>query len=148
MPNNTISASEIVRRYRTPDTARIFFEERRWMDGVECPTCDSKEITPRLKRRGYRCRDCRQDFTVKTGTIFEGSNITLDIWLLAMYQVISARKGVSSLQLSKELGVSQKTAWFMLHRIRRAYNKTTKPVGIVENAETYIGGLDKNKHFP
>ena len=117
------------------------------MDGVECPTCDSKEITPRLKRRGYRCRDCRQDFTVKTGTIFEGSNITLDIWLLAMYQVISAKKGVSILQLSKELGVSQKTAWFMLHRIRGAYNKTTKPVGIVENDETYIEGLDKNKNL-
>ena len=104
--------------------------------------------SPRTTENVHRCKDCRKDFTIRVGTIFHRSHIPLHKWLYAMYQVVTARKGISSLQLSKELDIDQKSAWFLLHRIHFACgNQTTKILsGIVKADETFLGGREHNKH--
>jgi len=102
------------------DTARTYLEARLWPNGAVCPTCAGQDrITPR--RKGfYRCNACQVDFTIRTGTIFERSHIPLHKWLYSMYLLVTARKGISSMQLAKEIGITQKSAWFMLGRLREA----------------------------
>ena len=120
--NQTVSTFEPL---DMPDAeaARLYLEKRRWQGSSSCPLCGASEnITSRTGKRAgyYRCHDCAGEFTVRTGTIFERSHVPLNKWVCAMYLVVTARKGVSSLQLSKEIGVTQKTAWFMLERLREA----------------------------
>ena len=147
MSKQTISTYEFVKKFPDEQAAFDYLESRRWKNEVACPFCDGERIT-RLKLKNYhQCKDCRQKFTVRTGTIFERSHIPLDKWLYAMYLPATARKGVSSLQLSKEIGITQKSAWFMLHRIREACGKDDKMLDeVVEVDETYIGGKERNKH--
>lgn len=146
MSKSTISTFELFQMFPDDDSARAYLEAQRWPDGAICPTCgETERIGPR--KGGFRCNACRRDFTVRTGTIFAESPIPLNKWLYAMYLLVTARKGISSLQLAKQIGVTQKTAWFMLARLREACgNDPTELAGIVEIDEAYIGGKEAVKH--
>ncbi len=148
MSKSTISTFQLFEMFPTAESARLFLESRIWSNGVTCPSCKGKENITTRKGGFYRCNPCQVDFTIRTGTIFERSHIPLHKWLYAMYLLVTARKGISSLQLAKEIGVTQKSAWFMLHRLREACGgpKLTKLKGIVELDECFIGGKERNKH--
>lgn len=147
MSRSTISTFQLFQMIPDAEVARVYLESRLWPDGVTCPTCaDKKRITTR-KGGFYRCNRCKTDFTVRTGTIFERSHVPLHKWVYAMYLVVTARKGISSMQLAKEIGVTQKSAWFVLQRLREACSgKIDKLSGLIEVDECYVGGLEKNKH--
>ena len=150
MSRSTISTFELFELFPNAESARVYLEKSRWNGKVVCPHCGCFErITIRRgKRLGYyRCRDCSEEFTVRTGTIFERSHVPLHKWIYAMYLVVTSRKGISSLQLGKEIGVRQATAWFMLGRLREACGDDIgKLSGTIEVDEVFVGGKEKNKH--
>ncbi len=121
----------------------------RWPEGVECPHCDAKEPYYLKTQKRWKCRKCRKQFSVKVGTIFEDSPVTLCKWLPALWLIVSAKNGVSSWELHRALGVTQKTAWFMLHRLRLAMRRNTirkLDGGPIDVDETYVGGQKRFMH--
>jgi hypothetical protein len=142
---------EALRYFADPDTCLAFMVEIRWPNGVTCPTCDSRDIRFLATRRLWECKTKhpKRQFSAKVGTIFEDSPIGLDKWFAAIWLIANAKNGISSYEIGRALGVTQKTAWFMMHRIRLAMRTGTfrKLSGQVEADETWIGGESANMHF-
>ena len=130
------------------DVATQFVASLRWPDGVRCPHCTSVDCSYVASRRIWQCKNCRKQFSVKVGSIFEDSPIPLSKWLPAMWMLVNCKNGVSSYEIARDLGVTQKTAWFMLHRLRMAIHSKSfdKMGGHVEVDETFIGGKARNMH--
>ena len=143
--------TEAVVYFQNPDNCLAWLVERRWKNGVTCPTCGSSNVSFLASRRLWQCktRHPLAQFSIKTGTILEDSPLGLSKWLPAMWLIASNRNGISSWELHRALGVTQKTAWFMLHRIRLAMQDIItggKLGGEVEVDETFIGGKARNMH--
>lgn len=140
---------EAIIYYANPDNALAFMVRLRWPNGVTCPRCGSSEHSFLSTRRIWKCKGCKKQFSVKVGTIFEDSPLGLDKWLTAIWLITNAKNGISSYELHRALGITQKSAWFVLHRVRLAMEMGSlekKFAGEVEADETFIGGLEKNKH--
>lgn len=148
---NFKSIIQLLDFFKDEQTAIEYYEQIRWGGNPVCPHCESEN--PYKTNRGYKCRnkECHKKFSVRVGTIFENSKIPFRVWFGAIYLATTSKKGISSVQLASQLGVTQKTAWFVLHRIREML-KDKAPTMLGENSpvesdETYIGGKEKNKHF-
>ena len=156
MSKSTISTFQLFALFPDEEAARQYLEGRLWHSGPVCPDCKSRDRVSALgvcatrKPGFYRCGKCEFDFTIRTNTIFERSKVPLHKWLYSMYLLVTARKGISSMQLAKEIGVTQKTAWFILGRLREACGGPDGPLdklrGEVEIDECFVGGLEGNKH--
>ena len=141
--------AQFFRRFPDDATAEAWFAESRWPDGPQCPHCGSERVQAKAshKTMPYRCRDCRKRFSVRTGTVMAESKLGYQTWALATYVLTTGLKGTSSLKLRRDLGVTQKTAWHLAHRIRETWDrKQTAFAGPVEADETFVGGREKNKH--
>jgi transposase-like protein len=139
---------ETVRYFTDQDVCVQFMASIRWPDGVTCPRCGHDKTSFVKTRRLWQCRGCRKQFTIKTGSVMEDSPIGLDKWLPAIWMIVNAKNGVSSYEIHRALGVTQKSAWFLLHRIRlsmqaRSFEKLS---GSVEADETFIGGKARFMH--
>jgi len=134
--------------FKDEQTCREYLEQQRWNGEPVCPFCNTKN--PYRTNRGFKCRnkECYKKFTVTVGTIYENSKVPLRTWFAAVYLCTSSKKGISSLQLHRQLGVTQKTAWFILHRIREMLRAKAPHMlkDVVEIDETLVGGKNKNRH--
>ncbi len=144
-----ISVFELSEMFPDEETARKWFESHIWPDGRHCPRCGSTRTHEASHAKmPYRCTDCRSYFSVKTGTALEASKIPLRKWVFAVYLETTSLKGVASMKLHRDIKVTQKTAWFMLHRLREAWMEAKDDpfTGPVEVDETYFGGRETTKH--
>ena len=158
MENQELNLATLVGVFADEESAILFLESKRWPNGPICPFCGSDRIyslkakteSVRPVRPGvHKCAVCRKQFTVRIGTVFEDSHIPLNKWLMAIHLMTSSKKGVSSLQLSRELGITPKSAWFLSHRIREAMTgKASKNLlqGTIEVDETYVGGKPRKEN--
>src|SRR5258708_4057298 len=149
IPETLIQA---IRYFSDPDVCLSFLVSLRWPDGVvACPQCGSRAVTFLSNQRRWKCYTAhpRQQFSIKVGTIFEDSPIPLDKWLPALWMLVNDKNGISSYEVARALGVTQKTAWFMMHRLRLALERKSlaRLRGRVEADETFIGGKVHNMHI-
>ncbi len=144
-----LSLMDLASMFPTDEAAEEWIIAIRWPNGVHCPCCDSDNVQPRPTRKPqpFRCRTCRKDFSVKSGTVMQSSNLGLRKWAFAVYLMTTGIKGTSSMKLRRDLGITQKTAWHLGHRIREAFNDHQGVFrGPVEIDECFIGGKEGNKH--
>jgi len=149
------SMMQAIRYFADADVCVEFVASMRWPDGVSCPHCAGKKVSFLKSRRIWKCmnKECHKQFSVKTGTIFEDSPIALDKWLTAVWLVVNCKNGISSYEIARDLKLTQKSSWFVLHRIRLALqNGSFEKIGgddggPVEIDETFIGGKLKNMHL-
>jgi transposase-like protein len=141
---------EAVTYFSNSTNAHDFMVQLRWADGVKCPRCQSDKVCAIPTRKTWECKCCteKKQFSVKTGTIFEESPLPLAKWLATIWLIANAKNGISSYEVHRAIGVTQKTAWFMLHRVRAAMKTGTfeKLAGVIETDETFIGGKAINMH--
>jgi len=150
---DTLSLYDFFQKFPNEDSARVYFEQQRWSSEATCPHCGSHTVVEckNHKPMPYRCKTCRKHFSVRTGTVLAESRLPLLKWLMAMYMLTTSRKGISSVQMAKELGTTQKTAWFLANRIRECWmgnggNSNNDKGSTIEVDETFIGGKERNKH--
>ena len=152
MPEQPETLQQVIRHYSDPEICIQTVAAARWPNGATCPACEGKDHYYLKTRRIWKCKECSRQFSVKLGTIFEDSPIGLDRWLTAMWLLASCKNGISSYEVGRALGVMQRTAWFMMHRIRTAVQESSlvKLGGggnPVEVDETFIGGKARNMHL-
>lgn len=146
-----MSLTEMMRMFPDDATAEQWFIKQRWPDGVHCPHCGSDNVQTGAKHKTmpFRCREkgCAKRFSTRTGTCMESSHLGYQVWVLAMYLLTTSLKSVSSMKLRRDLGITQKSAWHLAHRIREAWlADSEKFEGPLEVDETFIGGRERNKH--
>jgi transposase-like protein len=144
-PNNL---QEAIKHYADPDNALNAFVKLRWPGGIFCPRCGSDKHGFLSTRRIWKCKVCKKQFSAKVGTVLEDSPLKLETWLAGIWLTVNAKNGISSHEIGRSLGITQKSAWFMLGRIRHAIQRRSfdKLAGVIEADETFVGGLEKNKH--
>ncbi len=142
---------DLVQFFNTEEKCYDFLKLMLWVNGKECPFCGGSRINEyKSNFKKNRCYSCKKDFSIRKNTIFDNSKISLQKWFMCIYLINSNKKGISSLQLSRQVGITQKSAWFVLHRIRKAcktnaFKQSVKST--MEVDEAYIGGLEKNRHM-
>ena len=144
-----LSLKALFKLFPDDTTAERWFVQARWAGVIACPACGSVNVLIGAKHNTmpYRCRDCRKRFSPRTGTALEGSNLGFQAWVIAIYLLATGIKGTSSMKLHRDLGITQKSAWFLAHRIRKAWREDQPSfAGPVEADESFFGGRERNKH--
>ena len=142
------SLQEAVLYFSDAERAHKFATKLRWPNGIECPRCNSKEHSYISTRRIWFCKGCKRQFTVKVASIFEDSPLGMDKWMLAVWLIVTCKNGISSYEIASHLGITQKSAWHLMHRVRKAMSSGSfsKLSGEIEADETFIGGKARNMH--